>query len=1163
MTAVLGRPAAPEPATTDKYQISEGRIYLTGVQALARVVLDQLRNDRRAGLRTAALVSGYQGSPLGGFGAQVDAVARLDPSLSLVHQPGQNEELGATAVWGSQLVGQLPRPRHSGVLGVWHGKAPGVDRAADALRHGNACGADPDGGLVAFCGDDPQCKSSTLPSASEGILAALGMPVLCPGSVQDILDFGRHAVAESRASGLWVALKVVTDVADGNGTADVAPDRIVPVLPSVDYRGRPYRHRPSGTLLAPSSMELAATLRGPRIELAKAYARQNRLDRLAGATGDAWIGVVSAGPAYFEVLEALRRLGLPEPELARRGIRLLKLGQIWPLNDDVVRDFARGLDQILVVEEKDAFIETAVRDILYDTTLHPAVAGKRDERGRPLIPAAGTIDVDLLTRVLAGRLQRIGVEAPRPRPEPLTLTPVGPRRTASYCSGCPHSRSTVAPDESVVGAGIGCHTMVILNPAGRGQLAGITQMGGEGAQWIGQAPFTDTPHMFQNLGDGTYVHSGSLAVRAAVAAGVNITFKILLNGSVAMTGGQKLAPDLSVARLVRQLEAEGVRRIVVTTDEPGRYDGSVLGAVASVRDRDDLLAAQRELAAVAGVTVLVHDQQCAAEKRRDRKRGRLPEATRRVMINERVCEGCGDCGRKSNCLSVRPVETEFGRKTAVHQASCNVDGSCVDGDCPSFVSVWRHDEGLRPATDPPGDLPDPVARVGAGATVRLSGIGGTGLVTVAQILGTAAHLDGKQVRGLDQTGLSQKGGPVVSDVRIFAGTPDHPNRAGGGDADVYLAFDLLVAVTPQNLATVAPGRTTAVVSTSRTPTAAMIGDPDADYGSPEAYRTAIDARATGGGNVYLDAQEIAERLCGDVMAANMVVLGAAWQCGLLPVSLGSIRTAIRMNGVEVGRTLTAFDWGRAVVAVPERLAPPAIGRPGESPAVVALVNRHVGDLAREPELAELLLARAGDLSGYQSRRYAASYLDFARRVYEAEQAVLPGTTILTGAVARNLHKLMAYKDEYEVARLSVDPAFAQRLRTEFGQRVRWAHHLHPPFLRALGLRRKLVLGPAWRPVLCALAGLRRLRGTPFDPFGHSAMRRLERRLIRSYRDDVLFALGRLTAGNHAAVVELAEAPAVIRGYESVKLDGVTQYRRQVAALLATIGEPLPATPIRP
>ncbi len=1164
MTAAIARSLAPgtypqdERTVDDKYLVAEGRIFLTGVQALARVVLDQMRADRRAGLRTAALVSGYQGSPIAGFGQQLDSAARLEPGLPVVHRPGQNEELGATAVWGSQLAGQLPRPRYQGVLGVWYGKAPGVDRAADALRHGNACGADPSGGLLALCGDDPQCKSSTLPSASESMLATLGMPVLYPANVQEILDLGLHAIAESRASGLWVALKLVANVADSNGNADVAPHRIRPVVPVVEYAGRPYRHTPSGVLLAPASLEIEATMRGPRLAAAKAYARENHLDQVSGATGDAWFGIAAAGAAYFDVLEALRRLGLPEPEQERRGIRLLKLAQIWPLDDEVVVRFAQGLEEILVVEEKAEFIETGIKSALYAQARHPLVTGKHDEQGAPLVPHGGTLDVDLLTGVLAARLRRLGVQPIGPRPATLTLLPTGPRRTAAYCSGCPHSQSTAAPDGAVVGVGIGCHTLVILNPAGRGQLAGLTQMGGEGAQWIGQAPFTDTPHIFQNLGDGTYLHSGSLAIRAAVAAGVNITFKLLFNGSVAMTGGQSLQPALEVAGLSRQLESEGVRQIIVTTDDPSKYGGKPLSSITTVRHRADILAVQRELAAVPGVTVLVHDQQCAAEQRRMRKRGLLPDPPRRVLINPRVCEGCGDCSRKSGCLSVRPIETEYGRKTAIHQSSCNKDRTCVEGDCPSFVSVWPNPQRRTTAAPPPDDLPAPVTRVGADVTVRLIGVGGTGLVTVAQILGMAAFLDGKHVRGLDQTGLAQKGGPVVSDVRIFGQPPAHANRAASATADVYLGLDLLGAANPQNLATAWPGGTVAVVSTSRIPTISMVLNPAQRFGDVAEYRTTIDSHTRREHNVYLDAQDIAERLCGDAIAANTVMLGAAWQHGALPVSLHSMEQAIRMNGVGVERTLAAFQWGRCAVAAPHLLDRDGRGRTDSRPsagAALAVARAFGSRLAVGGELDRLLTARAGDLTAYQNTRYAEQYLAFVARVYDREQAIVPGATEVTTAVAHNLYKLMAYKDEYEVARLSIDPEFIGQIHDEFGRRARVAYHLRPPILHALGLRRKVTLGPWFRPVLRVLVAMRRLRGTRLDPFGHTEVRRLERQLVAGYREYILYALDRLRPDNHSPVCDLAEAPDQVRGYEQLKLASAAEYHDRVQRLLAQLENP--------
>ncbi|GII95478.1 indolepyruvate ferredoxin oxidoreductase family protein [Sinosporangium siamense] len=1151
---------AREVTVDDRYLLPEGEVFLSGTQALVRVILDQMRADRTAGLDTATMVSGYPGSPLGGFDLELSRSHRHAEPLNVVHKPGQNEELGATAVWGSQLVPSLPRPRHRGVLGVWYGKAPGVDRAADAFRHGNHVGAHPHGGLVALCGDDPTCKSSTLPSASESLLASLGMPVLYPGSVQELLDFGRHAVGLSRASGLWVALKAISDVVDGTGTVSVGAGRVTPIVPTVQFNGTPYRHVPNSTLLAPASLDMERTLWGPRLGLARAYAAANRLNHVTVNAPGAWLGIVAAGAGYYEVREAFTKLGLDDNALRALGIRLLKIGMLWPLEPEIVRDFASNLEELLVIEEKAPVLETALKDILYGTANAPRILGKTDENGKPLIPPTGGLDADLAARAIGARLRRKGLGEHVAaglkvisRPAPLTL--LGPKRTPFFCSGCPHNRSTSVPDNAPVAGGIGCHTMIVLNPEGKGEFTGMTQMGGEGAQWIGQAPFTDTPHIFQNLGDGTFHHSGSLAVRAAVGAGVNVTYKILYNSAVAMTGGQIIQPSLAVADLTRWLEIEGVRRVIVTTEELGRYRGVRLASIAEVRDRSALTDAQRELAEVPGVTVLIHDQQCAAERRRLRKRGEAPEPATRVAINRRVCEGCGDCGKKSECLSVLPIETEFGRKTEIHQSSCNKDYSCVEGDCPSFLTIVPGKKTKkRVAVPAPPALPLPEPVVTGEAVIRLVGIGGTGVVSVAQILGTAAMLDGKRSRGLDQTGLAQKGGTVVSDVRIFDGPHDRSGRASAASVDAYLALDLIGATDPKHLATADRERTVAVVSTSLVPTGAMVVDPSrhvTDLGSPIG---ALESRTRRELNVYFSAEELAKELFGDHMPANTLVVGAAWQRGLIPLSLGAIERAIRLSGGKAAeRTLAAFHWGRAVVAAPESVE--RAGKPAEpvapapAPAEAALIE----SVGATPggELHRLLTVRVPDLAAYQNISYAASYAKAVRAVLEEERAALPGGgTQVTEAYARHLHKLMAYKDEYEVARLHLDPVERARIAAEFGPGAKVAYNLHPPIFRAMGYRRKIRLGTWFDPAFKVLYGMRGLRGTKLDPFGLAHVRRTERRLIAEYTGDLRRAMRHLTPDTAERVVAVAELPDLIRGYEDIKLSGVAAYRERAAEALA-------------
>ncbi|HKP21183.1 MAG TPA: indolepyruvate ferredoxin oxidoreductase family protein, partial [Thermoleophilaceae bacterium] len=688
------------------------------------------------------------------------------------------------------------------------------------------------GGALAVVGDDPGCKSSTIPSASESLLASLQMPVFFPGNVQEVLDLGLHALACSRASGLWAGFKIVTSVADAVGTATVARDRVMPAMPTVMWNGKPYEHVPNGNLLAPASLDMEQTMFGPRTELALAYARKNGVNRIEGAER-AWLGIACAGKTYYDLMHSLRGLGLDGPGLERAGIRILKLGMLWPVEPEIAREFAHGLDEILVAEEKGPFLESHLKEALYGTANAPRILGKRDENGQPLLPRELDLDADLIARAIAARLEARGVRIDSVEARLSKLAEIHGRRaelpmaqrTPFFCSGCPHNSSVQAPDGTLVGAGIGCHTMVLLNPEGKGEITGITQMGGEGAQWIGMAPFTEDTHLVQNLGDGTFHHSGSLAIRAAAAAGVNITYKLLYNEHVAMTGGQEIEGQLSIPDLTRWLELEGVRRIIITTEDLSDYRGVELSPIAEVRDRKELLAAQQELAQVEGVTVLIHDQECAAELRRKRKRGKAVEPKERVWINERVCEGCGDCGHKSSCLSVIPVETEYGRKTQIHQASCNKDFSCLEGDCPSFLTVIPGEKAKHatPALDV--ELPEPKRLVDAhDFGVRMMGIGGTGVVTVNQVLGMAALLDGLYVTGLDQTGLSQKGGPVISDLRITRDPVAAASKAPAGSIDLYLGFDLLGAANAKNLLTADRERTVAVVSTSAVPTGRMVVD---------------------------------------------------------------------------------------------------------------------------------------------------------------------------------------------------------------------------------------------------------------------------------------------------------------------------------------------------
>lgn len=1152
----------------DRYLLQDGLVHLTGVQALARLPLDLLRADRRAGRTTAGFISGYEGSPLGGYDLELTRNQRLLDSYGIVFRPGVNEELAATAVQGSQLASASASKTTDGVIGIWYGKSPGLDRASDALRHSNLMGTHASGGALALVGDDPAAKSSTVPGASELLLADLGMPTFYPADPQEALDFGLHAAALSRASGLWAAMKIATNVADGSGTVQVHPERIVPVLPE-----RAVAHQVTATMLQPMLGELEASRDGARLAAAREYAALNGLNRVVRSGPGDRVGLVAAGKTFLDLRQALRILGFDDAELARRGVRLLHLGMIFPLEPSVISGFADGLTEIVVVEEKRPFIESALKDLLYGRAGAPAVSGKRHPDGSPLLPSGGELDPDAIAPALAARFAAIGSfpsvehwqaasQPPRPRTE-LTLLP----RTPYFCSGCPHNSSTKVPAGSLVGAGIGCHAMVaLMDPGSVGTVTGLTQMGGEGAQWIGMEPFVRQRHLLQNLGDGTFHHSGSLAIRAAVAAGSNITYKLLYNSAVAMTGGQQPAGRMGVPELVRELVAEGVQRVIVTTGEPQRYRRAHLPRGVAVWHRDRLIEAQETLAAVPGVTVLVHDQECATELRRKRKRGLAPDPAMRVMINERVCEGCGDCGQKSNCLSVQPVATEFGRKTRIDQSSCNKDYSCLAGDCPSFLTVIPGRGRARRQLAPPleaASLPAPApAAAGGSHTTRITGIGGSGVVTLSQVLSMAATIAGRHVRALDQTGLAQKGGAVVSDVKITGSPQEQASKAAAGECDLYLGCDLLVAADARYLAAADPGRTVAVVSTAEVPTGKMVIDTGTSFPDTAQVTDRIRAATRGQDAVFLNARELAEVLLGDDQFANMLLTGAACQTGALPVPAGAIEEAIRLNGVKAEANVQAFRRGRQAVACPEELATAVAGlrgQPGPRPALTGEAQALAGIVRAEPgsELARLTGIRVPDLVAYQDVAYARGYAEAVEQVRRAEAAAVPGSTALAEAVARSLHKLMAYKDEYEVARLSLDPAAEDAARAQFGTGAKISYRLHPPVLRALGLRRKLVLGPWFRPVFRVLAAMRRLRGTRYDLFGYATVRRIERELIAEYRQVTGQLVAQLRPENHALAVEIAGLPDLIRGYEGVKLAAVARYRERLGELTALLeAEPL-------
>ncbi len=1138
--------AVPAFSLEDRYLRDEGTVYLTGVQALVRLLFDRVRHDRAAGADPAVFVSGYEGSPLAGYDLELGRRAKVLAEHNVVHKPGLNEELAATAVMGSQLAPGVGLREHDGVVGVWYGKAPGLDRATDALRHAQMAGTHPRGGALALVGDDPNAKSSTIPCASELALADLAMPVFFPSDSQDLLDFGAHAIELSRASGIWSAMKIVANVADAASTATVHPRWTPPVF-APDFAA--YQHTPSGKLLGPNLATLESSLYTVRVPLALEYLRISGVNRITATHPADRIGIVAAGKSYLDVMQAFATLGLDEHALWEHGIRVLKLGVIHPVEPHIVREFATGLDEIIVVEEKRAFIESQVKEILYGRANAPTVSGKS------LFTQLGELDPDRIARCLARRLGDIEpVVAWRQRRRRERISVPLLARTPYFCSGCPHNSSTKVPEGTLVGGGIGCHTMTLFMPEEQvGDVIGVTQMGGEGSQWIGMAPFVRAEHLVQNIGDGTFTHSGSLGIRASVAAGTNITYKLLHNSAVAMTGGQDAVGALPLPRLAAMLLAEGVRKVIITSDQPKRLRKARLPRGVVVRHRDELLRSQEELAAIPGVTVLIHDQECAAEKRRKRGRGKQQTPATKVVINERVCEGCGDCGTKSNCLSVQPVGTEFGRKTRIHQSSCNLDYSCLNGDCPSFLTV-------RPAGTKPRRAIAPLAADAIDApallvapddfTVRISGIGGTGVVTVAQILATAAVIAGRAVRTLDQTGLAQKGGAVVSDVKVSAEPIERAAKIADGECDLYLACDALVAADPTHLSAADPGRTTAVVSTTEVPTGAMITDTGISYPAPEAVRSAIaDAVSR---TVSLDARGLAEQLFDNDQFANILQLGAAFQTGAIPLPADAIERAITVNGTKVDANIQAFRRGRQLVADPgalrAELAEPAVEPEPLSPdaaRIRALVAAPAGT-----ELARLLDIRVPELIAYHNADYARSYAEFVEQV----RVLAGGATAITEAVARNLHKLMAYKDEYEVARLCLDEKLVANIRNAFGSETRYSYRLHPPVLRALGMRRKISLGSWFRPGFRLLYRMRGVRGHWFDPFGHTEVRKVERALVEEYRASILRAL-RAPHRDPAVLAELAELPDMVRGYEDIKLGNVAGYRARQAELLAALDRP--------
>jgi indolepyruvate ferredoxin oxidoreductase len=1118
----------------DKYTLDSGRIFLTGVQALVRLPLMQQRRDTANGLRTAGYVSGYRGSPLGTYDAELGKAKRFLGEANVVFVPGVNEDLAATAVWGTQQAETSGEGKFDGVFSIWYGKGPGVDRSGDAFRHANLAGSSKHGGVLVLMGDDHTCESSTTCHQSEFALVDAAIPILSPSGVQEILDFGLYGWAMSRYSGCWVGIKCVKDTADASAAIDVELNRAVPKLPT-DVQ------MPAGGLnlrLPDTPQEQEYRLHNYKLDAVRAFVRANGLDRVKLGKPGARIGVVTHGKSYLDLLQAIDDLDITEADVEAMGGAIYKVACTWPLEPQGIRKFADGLDLLMVVEEKRSLLESQIKDILYRQPNAPVVIGKQDESGRKLFPVEMSLSSLQIAIALGQRLaQRTGDPRTAERVSFLTelskveFAPEAMLRSFYFCSGCPHNSSTIIPEGSKAYAGIGCGWMA--QTMDRNTL-GYTQMGAEGMAWVGEAPFSRRGHMFQNMGDGTYFHSGLLAVRAAIAAKTNITFKILYNDAVAMTGGQRHDGQLSPMTITTQVHAEGVTRIAVVTDDPSKYPPDAGWAKGvTIHHRSGLQKVQEELRDIPGVTVLVYDQTCAAEKRRRRKRKQFPDPPKRLVINDLVCEGCGDCGVKSNCVSLVPLETEFGRKRAIDQSSCNKDYSCNNGFCPSFVTV--HGGSLRKAgtVKPNIELfpalvePDLPSLEDGVYSIIVTGVGGTGVVTIGAILGMAAHLEGKGCGILDMAGLAQKGGSVWSHLR-FGKSPAAIKaiRIAAGGADAVLGCDLVVAASRKTLATTRKGVTRMLVNTHEVMTGEFTRHPDLKFPSPELRAGITDA--VGSDCVeFVDATRYALNLFGDTIAGNMFMLGYAYQRGLIPISSEAIDAAIELNGAGVQLNKEAFLWGRRAALSPSS---------AERVLVAAKPMRE--SLQISTSLDELIERKVTFLSEYQNAAYGKRYRTLVNRVREWERIVMPRQDAVTRAVANGYFKLLAYKDEYEVARLHSSPEFVESLKQQFEGDFRIAFNLAPPGLTGrdelTGEPRKKEYGAWILPVFRTLAKLKVLRGTPLDVFGYTAERRMERGLIIRYEQTVDEIIRHGTACNYQAVVRAASMVEKIRGYGHVK-----------------------------
>jgi indolepyruvate ferredoxin oxidoreductase len=1135
----------------DKYDLSKSRIFVTGFQALVRLCLMQKERDRRAGLNTAGYVTGYRGSPLGTLDQQFLRAQRYLDRYDVRFQAGLNEDIAATALWGTQQAELRGEGKFDGVFGLWYGKGPGVDRTGDVFRHANFAGTSKHGGVLALMGDDHTAESSTTAHQSEYHFIDVMIPILNPAGVQEILDYGLYGWAMSRFCGTWVALKSMHETVESTAVIDGSLERVNIVMPE-DFQ------MPAGGLnirLRDTILGQEARLHDYKRDAMLAFVRANKLNKYITSGGRRpKIGVITVGKSYLDVRQALDELDIDEVACNDLGIRLYKIGCPWPISRQDLKEFAEGLELIIVVEEKRSLIEVQVREELYGSANQPVCIGKKDEAGNWLFPVKGALDPNDVAICLGERiLQRIGpnekiaarVARLKEAQRILAETQDVAVRIPYFCSGCPHNTSTVVPDGMRAYAGIGCHYMAQWMDR---WTLGYTQMGGEGANWIGEAPFSKRPHVFQNLGDGTYNHSGYMAIRAAIASGTHITYKILFNDAVAMTGGQANDGGLTVPQIARQVAAEGAKRVVVVTDEPWKYSRAEKWPEGlTIHHRDELMAVQTELAKIPGVTVLIYDQTCAAEKRRRRKRGRFPDPDKRVIINELICEGCGDCGVKSNCVSVQPLETEWGRKRTIDQSSCNKDFSCLKGFCPSFVTVHgaklKQGTGLAAALEL-APLPEPkLPAIEQTYDVIVTGVGGTGVVTIGGILGMAAHLEDKGVGVLDMAGLAQKGGAVYSHMRIAERPADiHAIRIAAGGANLVLGGDIVVAGNKKVLAAVKHGTTDMVINTAEF----LPGDftRNADFSLPtERLKRAIVSDAGREKTHFIDATRAVTALFGNSVGANIFLVGYAYQLGAIPLSAAAIERAIELNGEAVDMNKAAFHWGRRAVVDPAALE--SLIKPAPE------ATRDARKLSQSFD--EMVARRVAFLTAYQDARYAARYRAWVEKTQAAEAAKAPGKSGLAEAVARYLFKLMAYKDEYEVARLYADESFLKQVNSELGgENLRLSVHLAPPLLarrdKVTGEPRKITFGPWIFPVFKLLAKLKFLRGTAFDPFGYSIERKTERMLVRDYETMLDEVLANLNAGNHHIAVGLAAIPEKIRGFGHVKLRHLKAAKADEAAL---------------